>query len=597
VLENSVAFPATANDFVNAIVVQTSLYAANDFRVLIGGSFTNVSGVSRGRLARLTTAGALDSEINFGSGANDTVLALAAATDGKIVVGGVFTAYDGSSARHVIRLQGGQNQGTGFLDFSAASYDVNEDVGNVTVTVKRTGGLSGAASVPVTSSYGTATSADFAAVNSTLNFLAGQQSANLSIAITPSPGVSTPNPRTATLSLGTVTGATLGSTAPTATLNIRDVDSVLGFAQSIYNVVENQNSVNITVVRTGGTNGTVSVSYRTLAEVGFGKATAQGTGPQADYVGVTNTLTFADSVVSSFFTVTILQDALTEGNETVSLELFSPSANATLGLAAATLTIIDDETSPGVLGFSAASYVIAEENGAGGATNLIVTVQRSAGSSGLIQVNYATTNSGTVQATAGVDYTAASGTLTFADGEIVKTFTVNITPDSLVEGNETFGLILTNVTGGATLGVSNAVVTILDNDSQIAFQGAPYSTSETNASFSVTLVRAGGTNGSVSVQFSTVEQVVTVNGAADLILRAAHGVTNGTVLQFASTGALPGGLVAGATYFVVNSNLNDFQVSLTSGGAAVDITSSGSGTILFAAIGQALGGITKVVQR
>ena len=173
--------------------------------------------------------------------------------------------------------------------------------------------------------------------------------------------------------------------------------------------------------------------------------------------------------------------------------------------------------------------------------------------------------------------------------------TVNITPDSLVEGNETFGLILTNVTGGATLGVSNAVVTILDNDSQIAFQGAPYSTSETNASFSLNLVRTGGTNGSVSVQFSTVERVVTVDVSGDLIQRVAHGLTNGSALQFASTGALPGGLVAGTTYFVVNSNLNDFKVSLISGGTAVDITSAGSGTILYAGVGQALGGVTKVV--
>jgi len=589
VLDNSGAFPASASDFVNTIVVQSNLFAANDFRLLVGGSFTTLSGVSRGRLARLLANGTLDSEINFGSGANDAVLAAAAAADGKLVVGGVFTTYDGTTARHLVRLQGGLNQGAGTLNFSAASYDVNENAGSVTVTVTRTGGLSGAASVPVTSSYGTASGADFTAVNTTLNFLAGQQSASFTIAITPSPAVNTPNPRTATVDLGVPTGAALGATF-SAALNIRDVDSVLAFAQATYNVVESQGSVNIALSRTGGTNGAVSVSYRTVAETGFGKATNG-----VDYTGVTNTVSFADSVVSSFFTVTITQDALTEGNETVSLELFSPSTNAVLGLAAAALTIIDDETSPGVLGFSTAAYAVAEENGAGGATNLVVTVQRAAGSAGLVQVNYATTNSGAAQATAGTDYTAASGTLTFADGEILKTFVVNLTPDVLVEGDETFGLILTNVTGGASLGASNATVTILDNDSQLAFQGAPYSTSETNGSFTVTLTRTGGTNGSVSVVFQTLERVATADATADTLLRGAHGLTNGTALQFASTGALPGGLVAGTGYFLVNSNLNDFQVSLTPGGAAADLTSVGSGTLSYAPLGQALGGLTRVV--
>src|SRR5262249_36916776 len=68
-------------------------------------------------------------------------------------------------------------------------------------------------------------------------------------------------------------------------------------------------------------------------------------------------------------------------------------------------------------------------------------------------------------ATAGSDYTATSGTLSFGIGETSKTFTVPITDDTLVEGNETVNLTLTSPTNGATLGTQNtATLTIVDND-------------------------------------------------------------------------------------------------------------------------------------
>ena len=86
--------------------------------------------------------------------------------------------------------------------------------------------------------------------------------------------------------------------------------------------------------------------------------------------------------------------------------------------------------------FSTATYTVNEN--AGTAT---ITVTRTGGSDGASRVNYATSN-GT--ATAGSDYTAASGTLTFAAGETSKTFTMPIINDTAVENAETVTLTLSN---------------------------------------------------------------------------------------------------------------------------------------------------------
>lgn len=117
------------------------------------------------------------------------------------------------------------------------------------------------------------------------------------------------------------------------------------------------------------------------------------------------------------------------------------------------------------LQFSHANYG-AMENG-GSAT---ITVTRTGGYVGSATVDYAT-NSGT--ATTGSDYTATSGVLMFADGQTIATFSVPIIDDSTAEASETVNLVLSNVTGAATIGSpSSAVLTILDDDSPSPTVGA-----------------------------------------------------------------------------------------------------------------------------
>ncbi|MFA4905196.1 MAG: Calx-beta domain-containing protein [Candidatus Margulisiibacteriota bacterium] len=117
---------------------------------------------------------------------------------------------------------------------------------------------------------------------------------------------------------------------------------------------------------------------------------------------------------------------------------------------------------PGSLQFSAATYTVAENGG-----TATITVSRTGGSTGAVGVSYASSN-GT--ATAGSDYTAASGTLSWASGDAAsKTFTVTITDDTADEPDETVTLTLSTPTGGASLGSPNpATLTITDNDAVIA---------------------------------------------------------------------------------------------------------------------------------
>ena len=114
--------------------------------------------------------------------------------------------------------------------------------------------------------------------------------------------------------------------------------------------------------------------------------------------------------------------------------------------------------SPGALRFSQSSYTVGE--GGGSAT---ITVRRVNGDDGAVGVSWSAA-AGT--ATAGADFTAASGTLSWADNDDdAKTFQVAIVNDTANEGNETVLLSLANATGGAALGTPrNATLTINDND-------------------------------------------------------------------------------------------------------------------------------------
>jgi hypothetical protein len=111
---------------------------------------------------------------------------------------------------------------------------------------------------------------------------------------------------------------------------------------------------------------------------------------------------------------------------------------------------------PDSIQFLTENLAINEVNG-----SVSLAVTRKGNVAGAATVQYATTTGGT--ATPNVDYTPTSGTLSFAEGEVTKTFTIPLNVDSNTEPDETIEVTLSNPTGGATLGTpSTEVVTIAD---------------------------------------------------------------------------------------------------------------------------------------
>ncbi|HTX70236.1 MAG TPA: Calx-beta domain-containing protein, partial [Thermoleophilia bacterium] len=244
-------------------------------------------------------------------------------------------------------------------------------------------------------------------------------------------------------------------------------------------------------VRSGKASAACTVQY----------ATSDGTAVAGtDYTTESNTLTFGPNVLSRTFTVPIVKHTLAVPVETVNLTLSNPSAGCLVGpRGTAVLDINDDEP---VVQFSTTAYTASEA--AGSAT---ITVVRS-GSPAPFSVQY-TTADGT--ATAGSDYTAPTGTLSFGTGVMSKTFTVPITNDTVHEANETVQLALVGVSGARIGARDTAVLTITDNDAggTLAFSAPVYTIGENGGTATLTVTRTGGTASAVTVDYASADGTAT----------------------------------------------------------------------------------------
>jgi len=114
----------------------TNIEIQPDGKIILAGNFIAFNGISANRIVRLNPDGTPDTSFNQGSGFNDDCSALILQADGKILVGGKFTEYDGFNANRIIRLNTDGSIDSGFLSGSGLSngmvYTIKTDIsGNI----------------------------------------------------------------------------------------------------------------------------------------------------------------------------------------------------------------------------------------------------------------------------------------------------------------------------------------------------------------------------------------------------------------------------------------------------------------------------------
>jgi hypothetical protein len=200
---------------------------------------------------------------------------------------------------------------------------------------------------------------------------------------------------------------------------------------------------------------TVTLGSATAQQTTVQYSTTPGTAtPGADYTAVTGVVTFPPNQTSRTLSIPLVNDALDEDDETFVVNLTAPSG-ISIGDGQAQGTITDDDPLP-----SLATGDCAALEGQTASTPCTFSLSLTPASGRTVSVGY-TTQGGT--ATAGSDYTTASGTLSFAAGVTGGAVVVNVLGDGLQEGNEGFTLALAPPTN-ASLVDGTGQATIVDDD-------------------------------------------------------------------------------------------------------------------------------------
>jgi hypothetical protein len=341
----------------------------------------------------------------------------------------------------------------GRIVLSSATYSVDETGGAATITIRRVGGSDGDASVSYATSNGSAQAgSDYTAASGTKSWSDGQVGdRTFTIPITDDGEVE--GPETVNIALSNPSGAALGSPSSAVLTIVDDEDpGLLSFTAASYGVVESDGTVTLTVERTVGSDGAVSVDYATSN----GTAVAGG-----DYVGETGTVDWGGGQLGTrTITVTIQDDAVLEPTQQFYVTLSSPTGRASLVSPSTATVVIEDDDAPGVVRLSSDSYTVTE--GDSGTTQVTVTFTRAGGVRGEAVVHYSTSAG---SAAAGVDYQTKSGSVTWVDGtDGDRDVTLDVIGDTALEIDETFAVTIDSVDVASRGSPATATVVVLDDE-------------------------------------------------------------------------------------------------------------------------------------
>ena len=451
---------------VDATVFAVAIDASG--KILIGGAFSQVNNTNRVRIARLNADGSLDRTFYAGlTGANGTVRAIAVQTDGRILIGGDFTTVNTQLRGRLARLNpDGSLDGTFTPSFSDSVS---------TLALQADGGI--------------LVGGQFSTVNGTNRPNLARLLANgqLDAAFLPSNG---PNARVSSvlvqpdgrILLGGVFMSVGGSTAPRlARLNANgSVDSTFsvgsGPSAALSAVALHSSGRIIIAGDFTSYNGQTRARVARLRPTGALDSTFDpGLGPDNSVGALAVQPNSAVIIGGAFTNVNTLPRryiARLHGDEVSSL--------VSVELASSSYSVLENSNA-----------VVISINRTGGSTNVAFTV------------DYLTAD---VSAVAGVDYTNASGTLSFAPGELAKTITLGIVDNPLIESNKTFLLVLTNGSIGVDLGgLTKASILIIENQKAVRFGSSTYLAHENDGSVAIQILRLGNLDDTLSVIFKTAD--------------------------------------------------------------------------------------------
>ena len=220
----------------------------------------------------------------------------------------------------------------------------------------------------------------------------------------------------------------------TSTTGVPVVPGMLQFSAATFSAAENAGTASVTVTRTGGTQGSVSVTL--------------------NGAGAPITVNFANGQASQIVNLPVSDNSTDGPDQTLNLTLNEATGGASLGAQnRSVLTVTDDDAAPTV------SFTLTASTAAEGDGTRQIAVQLSAASGFAISVTLEV--SGTAD---GADFSLGSATLNFAPGGTTAQATINLADDSAAESAETIVLRLINPLNASLGSQTSHSVTVAASD-------------------------------------------------------------------------------------------------------------------------------------
>lgn len=506
----------------------------SDGKLLVGGSFTSLRSVARNRIARLNVDGTLDNSFDVGSGPNGDVKCIVVQPDGRILVGGEFTTWNGGARKALARIN---EDGT--LDTTLANLDTVVDFFSGFEAVNAIA-LQPSTTAPF---YRILAGGEFYRPSTGSGFHFGL------VALNPLTGA---RDTAFDVSYGAHTAGKNGEGNPVSSILVQpDGKVVVGGQFGGFNGVTcghfirlNSNGTNDTTFKTNAGAGLLNAGsdFTDVSDIvmqGDGRlifaghfATASGVSQSciARYLGT--------GAFDSAFRPSVPLSISIVGAYALAMQ---PDGKVMLGIDGAGAGNVlkrfftAQPQLPSVIGFTSTTATALEGPGTS------IVVERLGGSLGEAKVFYSTVNR---TAEAGTDYTTAEGILTWASGDMApKTINISVADDGQVESDELFEVRLAHPLGGALLGEKQiASVLITSGD----LSGVPH------VSFAATTSAPGEGAGTASVTVSVSPATITPFTLPFTITGTA---TAGTGKDYTMASTSPLSFAAGETSKTINVNL------------------------------------------